>query len=77
MDLKEVLATNLRRLRHERELTQEDLAELTGLSSRYVGSIERARVSASVTILGKLAEALDVNPCRLITSDAQVPRPRR
>lgn len=66
MDLKDVLATNLRRLRHERELTQEDVAERTGLSSRYVGSIERAKVSPSVTVLGKLAEALEVEPCRLI-----------
>jgi transcriptional regulator with XRE-family HTH domain len=68
MDLKHVLATNLRRLRHERDLTQEDVADLTGLSSRYVGSIERARVSASVTVLGKLAEALNVEPSLLIKS---------
>jgi len=66
MDLKHVLATNLRRLRHERDLTQEEVADLTGLSSRYIGSIERARVSASVTVLGKLAGALDVEPCLLI-----------
>ena len=68
MDLKHVLATNLRRIRHERDLTQEDVADLTGLSSRYVGSIERARVSASVTVLGKLAEALNVDPSFLIRS---------
>jgi transcriptional regulator with XRE-family HTH domain len=66
MDLKHVLATNLRRLRNERDLTQEEVADLTGLSSRYIGSIERARVSASVTVLGKLAEALKVQPCVLI-----------
>lgn len=68
MDLKHVLATNLRRIRHERDLTQEDVADLTGLSSRYVGSIERARVSASVTVLGKLAEALNVEASLLIRS---------
>lgn len=66
MELKDVLATNLRRFRYERDLTQEDVAELTGLSSRYIGSIERARVSASVTVLGKLARALHVDPCSLI-----------
>lgn len=66
MDLKHVLATNLRRLRHDRDLTQEDMAELTGLSARYVGSIERATVSASITVLGKLAEALKVHPTTLI-----------
>ena len=67
MDLKDVLAKNLRGLRHERKLTQEDVAEITGISARYIGSIERARVSPSVTVLGKLANALEVDPCALIT----------
>jgi transcriptional regulator with XRE-family HTH domain len=67
MDLVQVLATNLRRLRHKSMLTQEDIAELTGLSSRYIGSIERARVSASITVLEKLANALKVDPRVLIS----------
>lgn len=67
MDLKDVLATNIRVMRHKRGITQEELAERTGISARYVGSIERARVSASVTILGRLAHALDVEPCALIS----------
>jgi len=66
MDLKEVMATNMRRLRHDKELTQEEVAERAGLSARYVGSIERGKVSASVSILGKLAEAFEVDPCELI-----------
>jgi transcriptional regulator with XRE-family HTH domain len=66
MDLKEVMAINLRRLRHARELTQEELAERAGLSARYVGGIERAAVSASVTVLGRIAEALGVDPAELI-----------
>ena len=66
MDLKEAMATNVRRARHARGMTQEDLAEDAGLSARYVGSIERASVSASVTVLGRLARALRVDPCELI-----------
>ena len=66
MDLKEVMAVNLRRLRHDRNLTQEELAARAELSMRYLGSIERARVSASVTVLGRLADALSVEPCELI-----------
>ena len=60
MDLKEVMAINLRRLRHAKRMTQEELAERAGLSARYVGGIERADVSASVTVLGRIAEALEV-----------------
>ena len=66
MDLKEVMAINMRRLRHDQNLTQEELAGRADLSMRYLGSIERARVSASVTVLGKLAKALNVEPCELI-----------
>jgi transcriptional regulator with XRE-family HTH domain len=66
MDLKEVMAINLRRLRHAKELTQEDLADLTGLSARYIGAIERADKSATVTVLGKIADALKVDPADLI-----------
>jgi transcriptional regulator with XRE-family HTH domain len=66
MDLKEAMAANVRRARHARGLTQEELAARSDLSSRYVGAIERATVSASVTVLGRLAAALAVDPCDLI-----------
>ena len=68
MDLKEVMAINMRRIRHDQNLTQEELAARAEISMRYVGSIERARVAASVSVLGKLAKALDVDPCDLIRS---------
>jgi transcriptional regulator with XRE-family HTH domain len=48
----------VRRTRHARKMTQEELADRAGLSARYLGSIERASVSASVTVLGRLAQAL-------------------
>ena len=66
MDLKEVMAINLRRLRHAKKMTQEELAERAGLSARYVGGIERADVSASVTVLGRIADALNIEPTDLI-----------
>ncbi|MEH3036034.1 MAG: helix-turn-helix transcriptional regulator [Sphingomonas adhaesiva] len=61
------MATNLRRMRHDREMTQEELADRAGLSARYIGAIERADVSASVTVLGQIAEALSVEPAKLVT----------
>ncbi|MFT8809053.1 helix-turn-helix domain-containing protein [Gluconobacter sp.] len=62
MDLKEVMAVNLRRMRHDRDMTQEELADRAGL------------VSASVTILGKIAEALDVEPGALLKAVLASPR---
>ena len=67
MDLKEDMATNLRRLRQAHDHTQEELAERAGLSVRYIGAIERADVSASVTVLGRIADALGVEPAELVT----------
>ncbi|NRP75599.1 hypothetical protein ILFOPFJJ_06522 [Ensifer psoraleae] len=67
MDLKEVMATNLRRLRHDKQLTQEELAHRSGLSARHIGAIERADVSATVTVLGQISEALGVEPAALLT----------
>lgn len=69
MELKDILAKNLRLIRQAKGLTQEELADRTDLSSRYVGSIERARVSASVTVLGKLAKSLNVEPHILLMKD--------
>jgi transcriptional regulator with XRE-family HTH domain len=66
MDLKEVVARNLWRLRQEARLTQEELADRAGISSRYVGAIERSKVSISVTVLGQIAEALAIDPCDLL-----------
>lgn len=66
MDLKEIMARNLRRARHDKKLTQEELAERAGLSSRYIGAIERADVSASVTVLGQIADALEMEPGELL-----------
>jgi len=67
MDLKETMAINLRRIRHGKNLTQEELADLAGLSARYIGAIERADKSATVTVLGQISEALGVEPTELLT----------
>lgn len=75
MDLKEVMAVNLRRLRHDQQLTQEELADRAGLSARYIGSVERADVSASVTVLGQIADALGVDPADLINTHSAAFKP--
>lgn len=71
MDLKEVMAVNLRRIRHDKKMTQEELADRAGLSARYIGAIEQARKSASVTVSGRIAEALGVEAAALIERHRQ------
>lgn len=72
MDLKEVMAINLRRIRHVKKLTQEELAHRTGLSVRHIGAIERAEMSATVTVLGQIAQGLSVEPAELVTRSNDV-----
>jgi len=66
MDLKDAVATNLRRVRRAKKMTQEELAYRAELSPRYVSRIETGAASPTVSVLGRLAEALDVDPCELI-----------
>jgi transcriptional regulator with XRE-family HTH domain len=57
----------LKRLRHERALTQEQLAELAGVSVDLIGKLEQGRrSSARVTSLMKLANALDIDLSALV-----------
>jgi transcriptional regulator with XRE-family HTH domain len=52
--------------RLKRSLSQEALAELSGLSRNYVSSIERGMVSPSLGTLEKLAKALGLSLTKLV-----------
>ena len=62
MDWNKVVGRNLRRLRMARELTQEDLAGEAGLAMRHIGRIERGTSSPTAAMLGRLAEAMNIQP---------------
>ena len=65
MTLRSILARNLKRLRKERGLTQEELADLAGFNRNYVGMIERQENAASVDTLEALAKSLRVDPIQV------------
>ncbi|MDO5505676.1 MAG: helix-turn-helix transcriptional regulator [Pseudoxanthomonas suwonensis] len=58
----------LRELRSLRGISQERLAMEAGLARSYVGEVERAQRNISLINITKLAEALDVEPSRLLES---------
>lgn len=66
MDLREVLAANLRRLRHAKGLSQDDLAYEAEVSRSYLSQLEKGAFYASLKIVGKLAVALGVDPAELL-----------
>jgi transcriptional regulator with XRE-family HTH domain len=62
MDLRQLFATNLRRIRHHRELSQEALAHDAGVDRAYMSRVERAVTYVGLEIIGRLAEVLEVDP---------------
>ena len=66
MDIREVLALNLRKLRGDRGLSQEELAHLANIDRTYVSSIERCVYAASVDVVDKMANALGVEASDLL-----------
>ena len=69
MDIREVLAINVRRLRLARGWSQEELAARSSIDRTYVSSIERRRYAASVDKLQELARALEVSEAELLARD--------
>jgi transcriptional regulator with XRE-family HTH domain len=65
-DLRDVFATNLRRLRHARGLSQDDLAYDAEVSRGYLSQLEKGVFYASLRIVGKLAKVLEVEPAELL-----------
>ena len=66
MDLREVFAINLRRLRHAKGLSQDDLAYEAEVSRSYLSQLEKGAFYASLRMVAKLAMALDVEPAELL-----------
>ena len=66
MDLREVFAANLRRLRNAKELSQDDLAYEAEISRSYLSQLEKGSFQASLKIIGKLAEAMRVEPTEFL-----------
>ncbi|TCG02308.1 transcriptional regulator [Paraburkholderia strydomiana] len=64
---RETLALNLRRMRAEREWTQEDLAHYSGLDRSFIAHVERQSRNISLDNLEKLARALQVTVASLLT----------
>ncbi|MCC7146847.1 MAG: helix-turn-helix transcriptional regulator [Phycisphaeraceae bacterium] len=64
----EVLATNLRAMRHAKGFSQEELAARCGLHRTYIGSVERGERNVTLSTLEVLASVLGVSVPELLTS---------
>ena len=66
-----LVASNVRRLRRERGLSQEQLADLCGLHRTYIGSAERGERNLTLSSLELIARALNVPVVDLLVPGQQ------
>jgi len=69
-DLAPVVGKNLKRLRTERGLSLEKLAQSSGVSRAMLGQVELGQSAPTINVLWKMARALDVPFSALITTSA-------
>ena len=65
----------IRRLRTDRGLSQEQLAELTGFHRTYIGMIERGERNLSLSNIGMFAKVFEMSVSELM--DLEIKRGRR
>ena len=61
MDIKKKFGKNLKRFRLEKGISQESLALSADLDWTYIPSIEKGERNVSITVVEKLANALNVS----------------
>ena len=66
MDMRKLVGRNVKRVRQEKGLTQEQLAELSGFSQQYISGLEQGKRNPTVVSLYELATALGVSHMELV-----------
>lgn len=67
MDMRKLVGDNTARIRKEKGLTQEALAEKSGLSQQYISGLENGLRNPTIVTLYELATALGVGHLDLVT----------
>ncbi len=62
MDIRQLFATNLRRIRHEKGFSQEQLAHDSDVDRAHVSKLERGVAYVGLEIIGKFSKVLGVPP---------------
>ena len=70
MDIVRVFAGNLKKFRTLKGLSQEELAEKSGLHRTYISSIERCQRNLSIENVQRLADALEIETYRLFLEES-------
>jgi len=69
MDMRRLVGRNVRKLRQEAGLTQEQLSARSGFGQQYISDLERGRRNPTIVSLYEIAQALGSTPVILLTPD--------
>lgn len=69
MDMRRLVGRNVKRIRLEKGLTQEQFAERSGFTQQYLSGLERGRRNPTIVTLYELSQALGVEHVALIVPD--------
>ncbi|MBD5636513.1 MAG: helix-turn-helix transcriptional regulator [Clostridia bacterium] len=69
MDIVKVFGTNMKKFRTEKDLSQEELAEKSGLHRTYISAIECFRRSIALENVQRIADALEIETYKLFLEE--------
>lgn len=69
--MRRLVGRNVKKTRLAADLSQEQLAELSGFSQQYLSDLENGRRNPTVVSLYHLAQALSVSHVELVTPDGE------
>ncbi|MGJ4903148.1 helix-turn-helix domain-containing protein [Bradyrhizobium sp. HKCCYLS2058] len=71
MDMRRLVGRNVLRIRKNKGMTQEKLAEISGFSQQYISGLEKGQRNPTVVTIYELSVALDVDYLELLKPDAR------
>lgn len=66
MDMRRLVGQNVKRIRLEKKLTQEQFSDISGFSQQYISGLESGRRNPTVVTLYEIAKALGVSHLDLL-----------
>ena len=70
MEIRDVLALNLRKARQAKGLSQEELAHRADIDRTYISALERSVYAAGIDVVDRLARVLDLEAADLLRKPA-------
>lgn len=69
MDMRRLVGRNVKRIRVQCGLTQEQFAERSGFTQQYISDLEQGRRNPTIVTIFELAQALGVGHVALVAPD--------